>query len=278
MKFRFPIVIIDEDYRSENTSGLGIRALADAIVENAPDAPAPAPGGDGPEAQLVEALEGGFEQLIAGYNTGGISGGVGSTIQNNQVGYWPYSYYVYEQAYDANGNALEGVYVDRNDDGIINEQDKYRFHKPQADVFYGFNTDLTVGNWWLSMSFRGSYGNYNYNNVYSNTGNYATGLPTNGNYLNNMHSNALTTDFKNPQYMSDYYVQEASFLRMDNITAGYTFRNVFSEGSSLQLTGAVQNVFVITGYNGIDPEISGGIDNNFYPRPRIYTLGLNVNF
>jgi TonB-dependent starch-binding outer membrane protein SusC len=215
---------------------------------------------------------------FAGYNTGGISGGVGSTIQNNQVGYWPYSYYVYEQAYDANGNALEGVYVDRNDDGIINEQDKYRFHKSAPDMYYGFNTDLTVGNWWLSMSFRGSYGNYNYNNVYSNTGNYATGLPTNGNYLNNMHSNALTTDFKNPQYMSDYYVQDASFLRMDNITAGYTFRDVFSEGSSLQLTGAVQNVFVITGYNGIDPEISGGIDNNFYPRPRIYTLGLNVNF
>lgn len=213
-----------------------------------------------------------------GYNTGGISGGVGTTIQNNQVGFTPNSYYVYEQAYDADGNALEGVYVDRNGDGIVNTDDKYRFQKPMPNIYYGFNTDLTVGNWWLSMSFRGTQGNYNYNNVYSNTGNYATGLPTNGTYLNNMHSNALTTGFANPRYESDYYVQDASFLRMDNVTLGYTFRNVFSEGSSLQLTGAVQNVFVITGYNGIDPEISGGIDNNFYPRPRIYTLGLNVNF
>lgn len=213
-----------------------------------------------------------------GYNTGGISGGVGTTIQNNQVGFWPYSFLVYEQAYDADGNALEGVYVDRNEDGIINEQDKYRFQKPAPNMYYGFNTDLNVGNWWLSASFRGSFGNYNYNNVYSNTGNYATGLPTNGSYLNNMHSNALTTDFVNPRYDSDYYVQDASFLRMDNVTLGYTFKNVFSESSTMMVTGAVQNVFVITGYKGIDPEISGGIDNNFYPRPRIFTLGLNVNF
>ncbi|MFP9114113.1 SusC/RagA family TonB-linked outer membrane protein [Flavobacterium sp. RHBU_3] len=213
-----------------------------------------------------------------GYNIGGISGGVGTTIQNNQVGFWPNSYYVYEQAYDADGKPLEGVYVDRNNDGVINEKDKYRFHKPQADIFYGFNTDLSVGNWWFSTSFRGTYGNYNYNNVFSNTGNYATGLPTNGNYLNNMHTNALATNFNNPQYLSDYYVQNAAFLRWDNVTLGYTFKNVFKEGSTMQLTGAIQNVLVITGYKGIDPEIAGGIDNNFYPRPRIYTLGLNVNF
>lgn len=213
-----------------------------------------------------------------GYATGGISGGVGSFIQNNQVGYWPNSFYVYEQAYDANNKPIEGVYVDRNDDGIINEQDLYRYHKPQADMFYGFNTDFNYKNWWVSMSFRGSFGNYNYNNVYSNTGNANTGLPTNGAYLNNVHTNYLNSNFVNVQYYSDYYVQDASFLRMDNVTAGYTFKNVFSEGSTLRLTGAVQNVFVITGYNGIDPEISGGIDNNFYPRPRIYTLGLNVNF
>lgn len=128
------------------------------------------------------------------------------------------------------------------------------------------------------MSFRGSVGNYNYNNVYSNTGNYNTGLPTNGAYLNNIHSDALNTGFVRPNYLSDYYVQDASFLRMDNITLGYTFNNFFKEGTTLRLTGAVQNVFVITGYNGIDPEISGGIDNNFYPRPRTYTVGLTANF
>lgn len=222
-----------------------------------------------------------FNQKVTnfpGYNVGGIAGGVGSYIQNNQVGYWPTSYYVFEQAYDTNGKPLEGVYVDRNGDGIINDLDKYRFHKPQSDVFYGFNTDLTVGNWWLSMSFRGSYGNYNYNNVASNTGNGNTGLPTNGAYLNNMNTNVLATGFVRPQYLSDYYIQKAEYLRMDNVTLGYTFNNVFNEGTTMRLTGAVQNVFVITPYKGIDPEISGGIDNNFYPRPRIYTLGLNVNF
>ncbi|RYD94792.1 MAG: TonB-dependent receptor, partial [Sphingobacteriales bacterium] len=213
-----------------------------------------------------------------GYNTGGISGGVGTTIQNNQVGFWPYSFYVYEQAYNAEGQPLDGVYVDRNDDGIINEQDKYRAHKPAPTAFYGFNTDFSYKNWWVSMSFRGSYGNYNYNNVFSNTGNAVTGLPSNGNYLNNIHSNALETNFVNPRYDSDYYVQNASFLRMDNVTVGYTFNDVFDKGSTMRLTGAVQNVFVITDYKGIDPEISNGIDNNFYPRPRTFTLGLNVNF
>jgi len=213
-----------------------------------------------------------------GYDTGGISGGVGTLIQNNQVGYWPNSYYVMQQAYNTDGTPIDGVYVDRNGDGLVNGQDKYRFHKPAPTAFYGFNTDFTFKNWWVSMSFRGSYGNYNYNNVFSNTGNSVTGLPSNGSYLNNIHANALETNFNNPRYESDYYVQNASFVRMDNLTLGYTFNNVFSEGSNMRLTGAVQNVFVITDYKGIDPEISGGIDNNFYPRPRTFTLGLNVNF
>ena len=213
-----------------------------------------------------------------GYNVGGVSGGTGTTIQNNQVGYWPYSFYVYEQAYGADGKPLDGVFVDRNNDGIINESDLYRYHKPAANVFYGFNTDFSYKNWFVSTSLRGSVGNYNYNNVFSNTGNQATGLPTNGAYLNNVQADVLNTNFTQPRYYSDYYVQKASFLRMDNVTLGYTFSDVFSKGSTMRLTGAVQNVFVITDYKGIDPEISGGIDNNFYPRPRTYTLGLNVNF
>lgn len=213
-----------------------------------------------------------------GYNVGTITGGTGTSVQNNQVGYAPNSYFVFEQAYDASGKPLDGVYVDRNNDGIINSEDKYHFRKPSADVFYGFNTDVSYKNWWLSMSFRGSWGNYNYNNVFSNIGNQAVALPTNGNYLNNVHSDVLNTNFANPRYESDYYVQNASFLRMDNVTLGYTFKNVFSEGSTMRITGAVQNVFIVTDYDGIDPEISGGVDNNLYPRPRTYTLGLNVNF
>lgn len=215
---------------------------------------------------------------FAGYNVGGIAGGTGTTIQNNQVGFAPNSFFVYEQAYDENGHAIDGVYVDRNGDGIINADDKYRFRKPAADVFYGFNTDFTYKNWLLSMSWRGSFGNYIYNNVYSNFGNQSNALPSNGNYLNNAHSSILGANFESPRYESDYYIQDASFLRMDNVTLGYTFNDVFSKGSNLRLTGAVQNVFVITGYKGIDPESNSGIDNNLYPRPRTYTLGLNVNF
>lgn len=215
---------------------------------------------------------------FAGYNVGGISGGTGTTVQNNQVGFAPNSFFVYEQAYDANGKVLDGVYVDRNGDGIINADDKYRFRKPSADMFYGFNTDFTYKNWWISMSFRGSYGNYNYNNIFSNFGNQAQALPSNGNYLSNAHTSILDTNFSAPRYESDYYIQDASFLRMDNVTLGYTFKNVFTEGTTMRLTGAVQNVFVITGYKGIDPEVQNGIDNNIYPRPRTYTLGLNVNF
>ncbi|HEX9979585.1 MAG TPA: TonB-dependent receptor [Flavobacterium sp.] len=213
-----------------------------------------------------------------GIATGGISGGTGTTIQNHQVGYAPNSFLVFEQAYDAAGSPIDGVYVDRNNDGIINNSDLYRAHKPAPDVFYGFNTDLTYKNWWFSMNWRGSAGNYAYNNVYSNFGNRATALPTNGPYLQNASPNVLVTNFAGPRYLSDYYVQDASFLRLDNVTLGYTFKNVFDEGSDLRLTGAVQNVLVITGYNGVDPEIANGIDNNLYPRPRTYTLGMNINF
>ena len=214
----------------------------------------------------------------AGFNIGGISGGTGTTVQNHQVGFAPSAFFVYEQAYDAAGAPIDGVYVDRNGDGIINADDKYRFRKPAADMFYGFNTDFSYENWWFSMSWRGSVGNYNYNNVNSNFGNQSQSLPSNGNYLSNAHVSILDTNFASPRYESDYYIQDASFLRMDNVSVGYTFNNVFSEGSSMRLTGAVQNVFLITGYKGIDPENTSGIDNNLYPRPRTYTLGLNVNF
>lgn len=211
-------------------------------------------------------------------DVGGISGGTGNFIQNHQVGYAPNSFYVFEQVYDAAGVPVEGVYVDRNQDGIINENDLYRNQKPAADYFYGFYTDFQYKNFDFNMSWRGSQGNYNYNNVYSNYGNVATALPGNGNYNQNASANVLATNFNSPQYASDYYIQDASFLRLDNVSLGYSFPNALGKGKNLRLTGAVQNVFVITDYKGIDPEVSGGIDNNLYPRPRTYTLGLNVNF
>lgn len=211
-------------------------------------------------------------------DVGGISGGTGNFVQNHQVGYSPNSFYVFEQVYDAAGAPVEGVYVDRDQDGQVNENDLYRYKKPSADFYYGFNTDVSYKNFDFSMSWRGSYGNYNYNNVYSNFGSISTALPGNGNYLQNASSNVLETNFFTPQYSSDYYVQDASFVRLDNVTLGYSFPDALGKGRNLRLTGAVQNVLVITDYKGIDPEVSGGIDNNLYPRPRTYTLGLNVNF
>jgi iron complex outermembrane receptor protein len=215
-----------------------------------------------------------------GINVGGYAGGTGNTIQNHQVGYAPNSFYVYEQAYGADAKPIDGVYIDRNKDGVINEQDKYRFHKPAADVFYGLNTSLVYKNWDMSMVWRGSWGNFNYNNVDSNAGNYQEILLRKTDLINGV-DNVLYTNFSSQdakRYESDYYIQDASFIKLDNIGVGYTFNQKPNSTSLVKLTLSAQNVLVITDYTGIDPEISGGIDNNLYPRPIIYTLGLNVNF
>ncbi|MGB7396114.1 MAG: TonB-dependent receptor [Pricia sp.] len=217
-----------------------------------------------------------------GIDVGGIDGGTGNTIQNHQVGFAPFSFFVFEQAYDANGSPLEGVYIDRNGDGIVNSNDKYRFRKPAPDVYYGFNTDLNYQNWFLNMSWRGSWGNYNYNNIDSARGN-GNSILVFDNVLTNGVTNLLETNFRNPQFLSDYYIQDASFVRLDNASLGYTFDDVFREGSSVTVTATGQNLILISDYKGIDPEASGdtdrfGIDNNIYPRPRTFLIGFNVNF
>lgn len=215
-----------------------------------------------------------------GYNVGGYQGGTGNTIQNHQIGFAPASFYVYEQAYGADGKPLDGVFVDRNKDGIVNEKDKYRFHKPAADVFYGFNTSVVYKNWDFAAAFRGSWGNYMYNNVDSNNGSLA-GVFIRSTDLSNAVGNVLETGFTTndiKRFESDYYIQDASFLRLDNVSIGYTFNQKSNSSSLVKLTLAAQNVFVVTKYAGLDPEIAGGIDNNLYPRPITFTLGLNVNF
>lgn len=215
-----------------------------------------------------------------GIPTGGYEGGTGNTIQNHQIGYAPSSFYVYEQAYDAAGKPMDGVFIDRNKDGIVNEKDKYRFHKPAADVFYGFNTSLTYKNWDFAAAFRGSWGNYMYNNVDSNNGSLA-GVFIRRTDLSNAVGNVLETGFTTndiKRFESDYYIQDASFLRLDNVSIGYTFNQKPDSKSLVKLTLAAQNVLVITKYAGLDPEIANGIDNNLYPRPITFTLGLNVNF
>jgi iron complex outermembrane receptor protein len=156
----------------------------------------------------------------------------------------------------------------------------YRFHKPAADVFYGFYTSLTYKSWDFSMNWRGSWGNYMYNNVDSGNGTY-NNILIRQNDLSNGVENLLETGFKqgsNFQLKSDYYIQDASFVKLDNVTVGYTFNQKIKGISTLKLTASAQNVLTITKYEGLNPEISNGIDNNIYPRPITFMLGLNANF
>ena len=218
-----------------------------------------------------------LNDVAEGYKiqVGGIAGGTGNTVQAHAVGYTPYSFYVYQQVYDSNGKALEGVYVDRNGDGKINTDDKYLYKSTTPDATFGFSTNFRYKNWDLSTTLRAVIGNYVYNNFasQSNVQNIAT-----NDYIQNISSVAANYGFKNVQYWSDIFVEDASFLRMDNLTLGYTFKDIFAKGSNLRVYGMAQNVFVVTDYSGVDPEIFGNIDNGFYQRPKIYSLGLNFNF
>lgn len=210
-----------------------------------------------------------------GNEVGGIAGGVGNYIQIHTVGYAPYTFYVYKQVYDQNGKPIEGVYVDWNKDGASNQNDKYRYKNPEPKMFMGFSSNFSFKKWNAGFSARASVGNYMYNNFNSNNGTYQNfGYP---NYLGNVSSDVLNTGFSIVRLWSDYYIENASFIRMDNAYLGYDFGKLI-KNSSLRLTATVQNVFVITKYSGLDPEIAGGIDNNLYPRPRIYSLGLNLDF
>ncbi|OKS85517.1 SusC/RagA family TonB-linked outer membrane protein [Mucilaginibacter polytrichastri] len=209
---------------------------------------------------------------------GNITGATGTTIQEHAVGYAPYSFYVYKQVYGANGKPLEGVYADLNHDGIINDNDRYLYKSPAPKVTMGFSTQFDYKKWSLSTVLRANLGNYVYNNTAANLGTSRNIITTVGT-IGNASSDYLNTSFTNNQFQSDYYVQNASFLRMDNAGLGYNFGHITSNKHlTLRVNANVQNVFVITKYKGIDPEIYSGIDNKFYPRPRTYTLGFNLGF
>ena len=210
-----------------------------------------------------------------GNQVGGISGAVGNTIQINSVGYPSNSFWVLQQVYDGNKKPVEALYVDRNGDGIINNNDFYRLKSPNPDVFLGVTSALACKNWTFNATIRGNFGNHMYNNLFSNSGTFRTNSL---NFLSNVSRNYLETGFGNNQYFSDYYIEDASFLRMDQASLGYDFGKVFNDRANLRATLNVQNVFVITKYRGLDPEIAGGIDNNFYPRPRVFSLGFNLDF
>ena len=217
-------------------------------------------------------------QVEEGYviQTGNIAGGTGNSVQGHAVNYTPSGFYVYQQVYDTNGKPLEGVYVDRNGDGKISaDGDKYFYKSTTPDATFGFSTKVKYKNWDFSTALRAVVGNYVYNNFASQST--IQSIATND-YLQNISSKAAEYGFRAPQYWSDIFVENASFLRMDNLTVGYNFGDVFGSGSNLRVFGMAQNVFVVTKYSGIDPEIFGNIDNGFYQRPKVYSLGLNFQF
>ena len=207
--------------------------------------------------------------------TGDISGGVGNKIQAHAVGYAPNSFLVYQQVYDSNGKPLDGVYVDRNGDGQISAQDKYYYKSTTPDAILGFSTKLNYKNWDFSMSGRAVLGNYVYNNAASNS---SINSALTNEYLQNVYSTASKYAFKGNELFSDIYVEDASFFRLDNVNLGYNFKDIFAKGSSLKVYGMVQNVFVISDYSGVDPEVFNGIDNGYYQMPRVYSLGFNFQF
>lgn len=207
---------------------------------------------------------------------------VGASVDSRRVqvfstGYAPYAYYVYKQIYDeATGRPIEGVYADLNNDGQINSADLYHYHSPAPDWILGLSTSLSYKKWTLSTSLRANIGNYVYNAMAMNTGAWET-VSYNAYQLNNLNRSYLDTGFSMRQHYSDHYVENASFLKMDNLQLSYDFGDI-GRGVNLHLSANVQNVFTITNYSGIDPEVSYGIDSNVYPRPRTYSLTVGLNF
>ncbi len=207
-----------------------------------------------------------------------VPSGTGGALQYHLVGESAFSYMVYQQVYDKAGNPIPGQYVDQNADGVIGEEDKIIFHSPDPKVTLSWNNNFRYKNWDLGISLRANLGNYVYNGTkYNNSRlNGVTGYQL---------SNLLRETYLFPSevdnmklVLSDYFVENASFLRCDNITLGYTFENLLNNNLNLRLFGAVQNPFVITKYDGLDPEVESGLDNNVYPRPMTFTLGVVASF
>jgi iron complex outermembrane receptor protein len=220
------------------------------------------------------------DPAYAGARYGGISGGTGNTILIQSVGFQRGSYFVFKQVYDKAGKPIDGLFADLNRDGIVNEKDLYQYKGNNPEFFFGASSNLTYKRWNAGFVLRANVGNYMYNNVASSSGTLRNFLNPIG-YINNGSRDYLTTGFSgngSNYYLSDYYVQNASFLRMDNINVGYNVGKLFNNKASLRINANVQNAFIITKYKGLDPEVNGGIDNNFYPRPRTFVLGLNLNF
>jgi len=208
-------------------------------------------------------------------NVGGV--GFGAFLQRHETGKSPYSYYVYKQIYDFKGRPIEGSFADLNGDGQINNDDKYFYKDPYAEVLMGMTASITYKNFDLTMASRASLGNYSNNRV-ANSSNFS--MLTNLGRLSNVHTSYLETGFlyfSDKNTVSDHYIQNASFFKLDNVTLGWTIDNVI-KNNPMRLYISGDNLLTITEYDGIDPEMTGGIDSNFYPRSRAIALGLDINF
>lgn len=217
---------------------------------------------------------------FVGIETNGISGGTGTNIGIFAVGQPSSAFYASKQVYDNTGKPLDGVYADLNGDGKVDSNDRYYYKQAAPLGILGFTSNMTYKRLNLAFTLRSNLGNYVYNNIQAGQGNYY-GITGSTSFLGNITSDALFTQFPNANaanhYSSDYYIQNASFLRMQNATLGYNVGKIFGNRGNLNLSFAVQNVFLVTKYTGLDPEIASGVDNNTYPRPRTYTFGLNLN-
>lgn len=209
---------------------------------------------------------------------GGIGGGTGNTILINSVGRPRGSFYVYRPVYGTDGLPIDGLFADLNRDGSINQQDLYQYQSVDPQYLFGASTNVNIRkNLNFGFVMRASVGNYVYNNNITGSTNLKNILNPLG-YLTNTIGYYLVSGNGDRYFLSDFYIQNASFIKMDNIYVNYAFRNVFRTKSTLTLNANLQNVFTITNYIGLDPEVQGGIDNTLYPRPRTMSLGLNLNF
>ena len=228
-----------------------------------------------------------IDELISGegddyfVETGGGLTGTGGNIQAHTVGKSISAFHVYQQVYDQNGNPIPNTFVDRNGNGYLDGGDRYYYYKPAADVLMGLSSKLQYKQWDLGFSMRASLGNYVFNSTASGSSNVGAGsVYTNGN-LSNLRVASVERGFTNvsqQQYASDYFVENASFLKMDNITLGYSFDKLFDTKIGGRVYATVQNVFTITKYSGIDPEVASGVDGDIYPRPITTILGVSLNF
>ena len=234
--------------------------------------------------EITELIGGDDEYIVESGGT--ISRGTSTHVQAHKVGEPANSFWVYQQVYDENGKPLEGVFVDRDGNGIINNDDRYFYHSPAAPVYMGLTMKFLYKNWDLSFALRSAIGNYVYYDFLANK----AVISTSGLYSNSAYSNTtqaavdlgFTGTGTGTPFLSDYFVRNASYLKCQNITLGYSFPALLKYNNQDYFSGrvflTVQNPFIITKYKGLDPEISSGIDNNPYPRPMSFQLGLNLNF